>query len=518
MKIIKKKRIVLATLSVVIATVCSCCSVSHESIGGKAADNKAVDNGYGQLDEKIYKGQFKYVLGGISPDIKTDYYYSDGYFVKSGKECNAHLRTMSMNLALAVTPSPGGEKDQNILQLMQEIGFQDIICEDMQNETTKDTIGSAISHKNMNGTEVIAVAIRGDGYEAEWASNMMIGRSGDEEGFSSASQKIVNRIKEYQENYHLKHIKIWISGYSRAGGVANLTGKYIIEHLEEFDINHDDDVYVYTFEAPNSSADDVIYDSIHNVINVNDLIPYLPFEKWGLYSNGQKEYIGNDMEITIKSTTILKEQMKKDKKNKEETKKDAKESAGDGTDTVSMTAFLSETADWLADTIDREEGAKSMDHVSKLIELSYIKTPDELKELIAYFKLVGQSIVNDTSKTEWAKLILAFSLSGSGIKVDVTAQLADLITDHMEIVKGKNGISCSEEEYVVFKESVLPLLNLLQPIISSDSPDFTHLMTLADNSFTIIGAHITTVNLALLQKEDSYFNEKVEVYPIEEME
>ncbi len=470
------------------------------------------------IDDKLYVGEYNYCFGGVGPDIKTEYYYSDSYFKNSGKENNEHLRTMSMNLALAATPTSSGKKDRNIIDLMTQIGFQDVICEDMENETTKDTIGSAISHKNLNGTEVVAVAIRGDGYQAEWASNMMIGNSGDEEGFSDASQKIINRIRDYQEKYHLKEIKIWISGYSRAGGVANLTGKYIIEHLSEFDINNDDDVYVYTFEAPNSSGDDVIYDSIHNVINVNDFIPYIPFEKWGLYCNGQKEYIGDDIQITKKSTSLFNGRNQNKQKKEDSSKNDTEESKSNGTESISMTEFLSETADWLADTIDREDGAESMSFVSKLIELAFTKTPDELKETIEYFKLVGQSIVKDTSKAEWTKLILTFTLSGSGIRVDVTREIADLITSHMDLVKEEHGISFSEEEYEVLKESVLPLLNLLQPIISSDAPEFTHLLTIADNSFTILCAHFTTVNLALLQEEDSYYTDEVEAISVGEME
>lgn len=508
----KKRRIICCTMIIAMILVfCACGKESHRKTIDIAVENNILENDNNdidetKMDEKIYKGELSYSVTGINSDIKSVYYYSDSYFENPGEDVNEHLRTMSLNLALAVTPAPSGEKNRYIVDLLTDIGFQDISCEDLLIESTKDTIGSAISHKNINGTEVIAVAIRGDGYEAEWASNMMIGKSGDEEGFLSASGKVIDRIKKYQEKYHLKNVKIWICGYSRAGAVANLTGKYIIQHLSEFDIIDEDNIYVYTFEAPNSSVDDVVYDSIHNVINVNDFIPCIPFEKWGLYSNGQKEYIGKEKYITKKSVNIL-----KDKKQKEES------NLTNESEKISLTDFLSETADWLAETIDRENGAEGMSYVSKFIEISYKKSPNELKGMIDYYKLVGQSIIKDMSKTEWIRLILTFALSGSAIRTDVIGEIVDIITTHMDIVKEEQGISFSEEEYEILKGSVLPLLKILQPIISSDAPDFTHLMTLADNAYSIISAHITSINLELIQEEDSYFTDEVITFPIEEM-
>lgn len=49
----------------------------------------------------LISGEFKYgpTLGDV--DRTGVYYYSDSYFDESGKVLNSHLRTMSLNLALA---------------------------------------------------------------------------------------------------------------------------------------------------------------------------------------------------------------------------------------------------------------------------------------------------------------------------------------------------------------------------------------------------------------------------------
>ena len=157
-----------------ILVFCACGKESHRKTIDIAVENNILENDNNdidetKMDEKIYKGELSYSVTGINSDIKSVYYYSDSYFENPGEDVNEHLRTMSLNLALAVTPAPSGEKNRYIVDLLTDIGFQNISCEDLLIESTKDTIGSAISHKNINGTEVIAVAIRGDGYEAEQA-------------------------------------------------------------------------------------------------------------------------------------------------------------------------------------------------------------------------------------------------------------------------------------------------------------------------------------------------------------
>ena len=98
-------------------------------------------------------------------------------------------------------------------------------------------------------------------------------------------------------------VKLWITGYSRAGAVADLTAVYINEHTAEFETSADD-VYVYTFEAPAASASDKVYDNIHETRNKNDIINYVYPESWGIYSNGRAEWIGKDKTIVSKTAEV----------------------------------------------------------------------------------------------------------------------------------------------------------------------------------------------------------------------
>ncbi len=69
-------------------------------------------------------------------------------------------------------------------ELYEGIGFEDISIGDMNDTPTRDTIGTAIAHKNIDGQEVVAVAIRGSEYDCEWSANLTAGEEGDIEGFA----------------------------------------------------------------------------------------------------------------------------------------------------------------------------------------------------------------------------------------------------------------------------------------------------------------------------------------------
>ena len=105
-------------------------------------------------------------------------------------------------------------------------------------------MGMVIAHKEVAGKNLIAVAIRGEKYDSEWGNNFIVGKSGNAKGLNDSSIKVINRIKKYIQNNHLDNNKIWIAGYSRAGTIANLTGVYINNHLDEFNTNADN-LYIY---------------------------------------------------------------------------------------------------------------------------------------------------------------------------------------------------------------------------------------------------------------------------------
>lgn len=136
--------------------------------------------------DEVTEGSFTYMPAFSNEAATETYFYSDGYFTDTSDSDNVHLRTLSMALALSTMEVDGSSY---VTDLLSDIGFEDIAIGDMNDKPTKDTIGTAIAHKNIDGQELVAVAIRGSKYDSEWASNLTAGVDGDIKGFSDASKK-----------------------------------------------------------------------------------------------------------------------------------------------------------------------------------------------------------------------------------------------------------------------------------------------------------------------------------------
>lgn len=104
----------------------------------------------------------------------------------------------------------------------------------MVEKPTLDTIRTVIAHKNIDGYDVVSVAIRGEKYDSEQGNNFIVGKSGNAKGFDDSSKKVISRVKKYIQDNNLSKVKIQMAGYSRAGTIADLTGVYINKNLAEF--------------------------------------------------------------------------------------------------------------------------------------------------------------------------------------------------------------------------------------------------------------------------------------------
>lgn len=249
----------------------------------------------------VQSGTFTY-MPAYSEEIEGTYYYSDDYFKQSGKMDNEHLLTMSFNLALSTSEIRGSSY---VKKLYEDIGFENISISEIDEKPTKDTIGTAIASKKIGNHTLIAVAVRGEKYESEWANNFIAGKEGNAKGFQSTSLKVKERIQKYIQEHHLTNNKIWIVGYSRAGTIADLLGVYINQNLSEFYLT-EDDIYIYAFEPAAASANDTIFENIYIIININDIVPLLYPKNWGFYTNGKIIYIGKEQSISSSSKFLKK--------------------------------------------------------------------------------------------------------------------------------------------------------------------------------------------------------------------
>ena len=437
---------------------------------------------------KVKEGTFEYASSLDDTSRKEKYYYSDDYFIKtSGTEKNNHLRTMAMNIVLATTPSlDENNLTSNINNLLNNIGFKNVKSYDY--ETKKfDSIGTNIAHKSIKDFEMLIVSIQGTKYNIEWESNFIAGSKGDIKGFEDGSQKVISRIKEYiKENKINKEIKILVTGYSRAGAIANLVGVYLNEHKEEFNIKSDKNIYIYTFEAPNSSSSNKIYKNIHNIVNKNDLITYVYPSNWNIHNNGIIEEIGNDNSfINIYSLNIFNKNnmLIKDKK-------------------IKINEFLDDFITWLSedDTLNRELYTKTVEkYIPKLIDIIYYKKIESgtlNKFLSAFF--------NEIMKNK--NIVLPHLFDG---------KLKEVINNNINIwienAKEKSEyLILPNEEFRFIKEMLTDKNNieLITNIIFKslrEEPSAYHLSTFISNFDILIKEHYTQVNYELIKKEDSFY-------------
>ena len=279
-------------------------------------DVQDINKGYPVLksisyfDEDVLGENEFWYASGSKTDYKAKYYYGDDYFMQDASIYNPSLSTMSLNLALSTFPSneaPYENKSKNVTKLLGEIEFENIEYNDAYTlKPERDSIGVVVGNKkiNDNGTEytLIAVAIRGAGYEAEWASNLLLGESGDHEGFAASRDIVLEFLGDYIQTHQdkiNKDVKIWITGYSRASAVANLSAAKLIKDKR---IGQDllllpENIYAYCYEVPRAALEEYTnplespaliedYKSIHNIINPNDPVPkvapvYFGFNRYG---------------------------------------------------------------------------------------------------------------------------------------------------------------------------------------------------------------------------------------------
>lgn len=80
-----------------------------------------------------------------------------------------------------------------------------------------------IGSKVIDGSTVLAVAINGVHYSAQFGGNFKVGYQGIHEGFRLAADTTVSFIREYiSEKSITGDVKILLTGYSRGAAVSNI--------------------------------------------------------------------------------------------------------------------------------------------------------------------------------------------------------------------------------------------------------------------------------------------------------
>ena len=234
----------------------------------------------------------------------------DSYFIPSSYEYNYNLALIAYGLTLSAFEAHNNNSYKggyiNAKRTFESFGFENFAYNDWYTKVpTTNSIGVCAATKVVNDGAntytVIALPIRGAGYESEWAGNVDVDLGEYHKGFRAAADQVVDFLKEYIDSKGITgKVKIIVTGYSRAAGTANVTASLLddgaLDNLSQISVSSEN-IYGFCFEPPavttRSDAHSSRYDNICSFINRKDFVPKVPSNKWE-YSHFGKIYYFND--------------------------------------------------------------------------------------------------------------------------------------------------------------------------------------------------------------------------------
>ena len=234
---------------------------------------------------------------GTTHSIKVPFNLS--WFRGDARVYNHDLAKLSLGLATSAfraseedVENPA-ETDQNVRSFLDQAGFKNLRSDDYNKNPSMYTISTVIGHQTVRDGdepyELIAIGVCGQGYMDEWESNLTVGTGKNPEGFSSAAHLVYDRVFGYISEHHLSgKIKVWISGFSRAAAVSNITASL----LSDSNTFSQENVFAYTFATPRTVRDTQpkLYENIFNICGKMDPVPNVPFADWGYSRYGITYY------------------------------------------------------------------------------------------------------------------------------------------------------------------------------------------------------------------------------------
>jgi len=198
--------------------------------------------------------------------------YRDDCFTHSSFLGCKHLEILSIQAAAASITKYGDENveyevdvstgPENIIEFLEEMKFNNISTNKYYTKEMKEhSIGVVVGNKTIvqdgESYTLLAIVPRNAGYKQEWYGDMHLGDGDIHEGFKYARDEILRFVKKYiTENGIEGKLKVWISGYSRGAGVADMLGGFLagggIAYFGESVSIEPEDIYCYSIGTPNT--------------------------------------------------------------------------------------------------------------------------------------------------------------------------------------------------------------------------------------------------------------------------
>ncbi|MBP5156297.1 MAG: lipase family protein [Treponema sp.] len=255
----------------------------------------------------------------LTDEYKTlDLKWDTGWFSRSPASYNHDLARLCCFLADASYSLDGNKLPSDIMRVYRELGAREESIRYHYELNYGDELGNDQCAYSMatiplpDGSPLVILTVRGTpAGNNEWLSNLNIANSKDEEsgdaggvryheGFFKAEQTILDALLSYvrEEGLPVRKARLLVTGHSRGAAVANLIGMHVVEQ-ELFDPAH---CYIYTIACPNvatveeSYARDSRFSFIWNIVNAEDIVPAIPFNrvgKWNYRKFGNIKVLSN---------------------------------------------------------------------------------------------------------------------------------------------------------------------------------------------------------------------------------
>ena len=240
---------------------------------------------------------FVFENGAMQSSVASEWHVEmdDAWFSAPASTYNHKLAQLSIAMALSAFRNrrmPLGKQDNNLQSFLESAGFTGYESYGYAKRPTDSSISNGIAHQllydDLGEYALVAVPVCGQGYGDEWLSNLTVGDLSAHEGFSNAAENVYGRICKYiEKNLTGKRIKIWLTGFSRAAAVSNLTAALLIEN-PDFEA---DNIFAYPIACPNNTTTPSAYPQIHNICGSFDPVPAVPLSDWGYGKHGVSHYL-----------------------------------------------------------------------------------------------------------------------------------------------------------------------------------------------------------------------------------
>ena len=267
-------------------------------VGCKPADNNNPSGGGGggggdSLKADEVEVSMAPYLNSEAKDYKLRFHFGRELFEENANTFNKDLALLSFASCLT------NYKKEEAGKFFKRIKIDTSLIYHLP-EATEDTYGYTMAYKRYDNYDLIAMSFRGFDYGAEWSNNFELGKTGNHNGFEARAQQAFTELLFECRSYipAPERIKIWLTGYSRGGALANMVAQKMLSM--ENPLVAREDMFVYTFEAPqgldeNNAGD---YENVHNLVNSADLVTYVAPQEYGLYR------CGNDIQLKTEETNV----------------------------------------------------------------------------------------------------------------------------------------------------------------------------------------------------------------------